>query len=183
MDVIDQLDEIAPQLSGVASKVRPDQFDNPTPCARFTVRDLFDHMIGGAGQFAAQLQGTEAPAPVELSDADRPAALADALDAICVAAKSPGALGREVTLPFGTVPGAVVVRFLTVDGMVHSWDIATATGQAYEPRDELAGAVLDSARQLISDDMRDGDTFAAPTAPAEGASNLSQLIAFSGRNA
>ena len=181
MELTDQLDEIALQLAAVASGVRLDQFDHSTPCERFTVRDLFDHMIGGAGQFAAELRGAAAVPPATLTDAERPAALVEVLHNVCDAAKSPGALGREVTLPFGTVPGAVVVRFLTVDGMVHTWDIATATGQQFAPRDELAAAVLDSAQQLISGEMRDGDTFAEAAPAPEGASSLTRLIAFSGR--
>jgi len=127
MDIIDQLDEIAPQLTAVAAGVRPDQFDNTTPCTRFTVRDLFDHMIGGAGQVAAQLRGEVPTPPADCRDEERVEILTRTLDELRDSARAPGALGREVTLPFGVVPGAVVVRFLTVDGMVHTWDMATAT--------------------------------------------------------
>jgi uncharacterized protein (TIGR03086 family) len=181
MDINDQLDEIAPQLATVASGVRLDQFDNATPCAKFKVRDLFDHMIGGAGGLAAQLRGDEPAPPRSVRDEERAEALTEALDDLCASARTPGALGREITLPFGVVPGSVVVRFLTVDGMVHTWDIATATGQEFRPDDGLAGAVLESARQLIADEMRDGDTFAPAQPVAPGAGTLTQLIAFSGR--
>jgi uncharacterized protein (TIGR03086 family) len=185
VEVISQLESILPTVCDVADRVRPEQFDDPTPCATFAVRDVFSHMIGGASQFAPQLRGKTPPAPVyprALSDAERPAALRAALEDLLAAVKAPGALGQTVQLPFGAVPGEVLARFLTVDGMVHTWDLATATGQDYDPGDALAGAVLATARDLIAADMRDGDTFAAETAVADNAPAIVRLAAFTGRS-
>jgi uncharacterized protein (TIGR03086 family) len=185
VEVISQLESILPTVSDVADQVRPTQFDDPTPCATFTVRDLFGHMIGGASQFAPQLRGQTPPASIDsstLSDAERPAALRAALEDLLAAVKAPGALGQTVQLPFGPVPGEVLARFLTVDGMVHTWDIATATAQDYDPGDALADAVLATARDLIGPDMRDGDTFAPETAVADTAPAIVRLAAFTGRS-
>jgi uncharacterized protein (TIGR03086 family) len=185
VDVISQLESILPTASDVADRVRPEQFDDPTPCATFTVRDLFSHMIGGASQFAPQLRGQTPSASIEsspLADPERPAALRAALEDLLAAVKEPGALGQTVQLPFGAVPGEVLARFLTVDGMVHTWDIATATGQEYDPGDALAESVLATARDLIAPDMRDGDTFAPETAVADTAPAIVRLAAFTGRS-
>lgn len=105
-----------------------------------------------------------------------------ALDDLLAAAKAPGAFDREVTLAFGDVTGEVLVRFLTVDGMVHASDLARSTGQEYAPSDELAGEVLAAAQALIQPQMRDGDTFAAETPVADDAPNLTRLVAFTGRD-
>lgn len=182
MDLVQQLETIVPDLDHVAAQVRPDQFDNPTPCAAFKVRDLFDHMIGGASQFAPQLRGEpvgDPPAP--LDDDARPGAFKAALDDILDAAKAPGAFERTVQLPFGQVPGSVLVQFLTVDGMVHTTDLARATGQDYSPDEALVTEVLASARALIAPAMRDGDTFAAETPVPDDAPALTKLVAFTGR--
>lgn len=185
MDVIDQLEEILPEVSDIAGRVRPDQFDNTSPCSKFTVRDLFDHMIGGASQFAPQLRG-ETPDPTTeaeaLTDATRPAKLRAALEDILAAAKVPGSFGRTVQLPFGAVPGEVLARFLTVDGMVHAWDIASATGQQYDPGDALAGSVLATAHDLIAPAMRDGETFASEQSVPDDAPAIVRLAAFTGRS-
>lgn len=184
MDVITQLESILPTVSNVADRVRSDQFDEPTPCASYKVRDLFSHMIAGASQFAPQLRGDPSAAvadPASLSDEERPAALRAALEDLLAAAKSPGALGQTVHAPFGAVPGEVLARFLTVDAMVHTWDIATATGQKYDPPEELAASVLATAHDLIAADMRDGDTFATETPVPADASTLVRLVAFTGR--
>jgi uncharacterized protein (TIGR03086 family) len=185
MDVIEQLETILPSVDEMAGRVTPDQFDNATPCANFRVRDLFDHMIGGASQFAPQLRGTEptdAVDPNTLRDDERPAALKAALTELLGAVNAPGALGRTVTLPFGEVPGQVLARFLTVDGMVHAWDLAQATGQEYNPPPALAATVLATAHDLIAPEMRDGDTFAAEAAVGDDAPPLIHLVAFTGRS-
>jgi uncharacterized protein (TIGR03086 family) len=183
MDVIAQLETILPGLDEVAGRVKLEEFGNSTPCANFRVRDLFDHMIRGASQFAPQLRGEPVVAldPSDLHDDERQAALKTAVADLLTAVHAPGALGRSVELPFGVVPGAVLARFLTVDGMVHTWDIARATGQPFSPSEPLAEAVLANAHELIAPPMRDGDTFAPETAIAPEASAMERLVAFTGR--
>lgn len=186
MDVNDQLDEILPGLTTVASRISPDQMANQSPCANFDVRGLFNHLIGGATAFAAQFRGEEPPAPpppgTDLAGAEPYRNLRAAIDSLAAAMKSPGALDRTIVTPFGALPGAFVAQFLTVDGMVHTWDLATATGQAYAPDDALAGEVLAFAQGAIAPELRDGDTFAAAVQLDAGASNLDQLVAFTGRD-
>ena len=106
------------------------------------------------------------------------AALGDLIAAI----NSPGALDRTVTTPFGEMPGAAFARFVVLDGLVHGWDLATATGQPYEPSADLVAAVDGFARQSIAASMRDGDTFAAEVNPPAGATPIEQLAAFTGRS-
>lgn len=186
MDTIEQLDAVLPGLVEVSSAITPDQMANPSPCSQFTVRDLFNHMIGGAGFFAAQFRGEPAPEPpppgTDLAGDDPVAAMRDALEALGTAAKSPGALERTVVAPFGEVPGDVAARFLVVDGMVHAWDLAQATGQTFAPPEDVAAEALAFAHQAIAPEMRDGDTFAAEVPAPAGASTLERLVAFTGRN-
>jgi uncharacterized protein (TIGR03086 family) len=183
MGPVQQLEELGPLLGQVASRLTPSDLDAPTPCSDFTVRGVLGHMIGGATQFAAAFRGTT-PAVVPVDVADRPdvveragAALGDLIAAI----SAPGALDQMVAAPFGEMPGEAFARFVVLDGLVHGWDIATATGQAYDPSDQLVAEVEGFARQAIADEMRDGDTFAAEvTAPAD-ASPIERLAAFTGR--
>jgi hypothetical protein len=58
--------------------------------------------------------------------------------------------------------------------------MATATGQAYDPPDELVAAADAFARQSI-DPLRDGDTFAAAVEPAADATPIERLAAYTGR--
>src|SRR5437764_8802740 len=57
MDPLTQLAQLGPLLAGTVGAINPDQLDRPTPCAKFTVRGVLEHMIGGATVFAAAYRG------------------------------------------------------------------------------------------------------------------------------
>jgi uncharacterized protein (TIGR03086 family) len=177
MDPLTQLGQLAPLLGNVVGRITPDQLDQPTPCAEFTVRGVLEHMIGGATTFAAAYRG-ETPAEPDLGDV-----LADfgpTLEDLGAAISAPGALDKTVAAPFGEVPGETFARFVVLDGLVHGWDMATATGQAYDPSDELVTAVSAFANQAL-DPLRDGTTFADAVEPAADASPIERLVAYTGR--
>jgi uncharacterized protein (TIGR03086 family) len=97
------------------------------------------------------------------------------------AVHSDGALDRTIAAPFGDVPGAAFACFVVFDGLVHGWDLATATAQPYAPPENLVREVDDFVRQVLTPGMRDGDTFAAEASAPPDASPLERLVAFSGR--
>jgi uncharacterized protein (TIGR03086 family) len=177
MEPLTQLSQLAPLLSGVVAGVQPDQLDLPTPCAEFTVRGVFEHMISGATAFAAAYRGETPPEP-DVSDVL--AGFGPALQNLGAAMSAPDALDRTVAAPFGEVRGETFARFIVLDGLVHGWDIATATGQTYAPSDELVAAADAFAHQSL-DQLRDGTTFAAAVPPATDASPIERLAAYTGR--
>ena len=67
-----------------------------------------------------------------------------------------------------------------LDGLVHGWDMATATGQPYDPPDDLVAAADAFARQAL-DPLRDGETFAAADGTGPDASPIERLAAYTGR--
>ena len=177
MDPLTQLGQLGPVLGGVVAGITPDQLDRKTPCADYTVRGVLEHMITGATAFAAAYRGEKAGAP-DLSDPL--GAFLPALGDLASAMATPGALDRTVATPFGDLPGETFARFVVLDGVVHGWDMATATGQPYEPADAVVEAVDAFARQTL-DPLRDGETFAAAVEPAPDASPIERLTAYTGR--
>ena len=177
MDPLTQLEQLGPHLGGVVAGITPDQLDRPTPCAEFTVRGVLEHMIGGATAFAAAYRGQP---PAEPDVSDPLAGFGPALGDLVAAITAPGALDRTVAAPFGEVPGETFARFVVLDGLVHGWDMATATGQAYDPPAELVAAADAFARDTL-DPLRDGQTFAAATEPASDATRIERLAAYTGR--
>jgi uncharacterized protein (TIGR03086 family) len=180
----EQLATILPMLTKIVGHIEPSQLDGATPCTKFTVRGVLDHMIAGATTFAPSFRGTGArgeaasPPPDEAHPAARfRAAMADLLDAV----QSPGALTRTVESPFGPIPGAVFARFVVFDGLVHGWDLASSTGQPYEPPEDVVAATYAFALEAITPAMRDGDTFADEKQAPVDAGTLTKLVAFSGR--
>ncbi len=176
MDPLEQLDLLGPVLAGVVGNITPDQLGRPTPCAEFTVRGVLDHMAGGAATFAAAFRGAAPPPPPD----DSLAALPGALDDLVAAMHEPGALDRTIHAPFGEVDGTTFARFVVFDGLVHGWDLATATGQPYEPPDVLVAEVSAFAHGTL-DGLRDGDTFAAAADAPSGATPIERLAAYTGR--
>lgn len=180
MDPRNQLDEILPLLNKLVAPLDDTQLDAPTSCANFAVRQILEHMIGGATMFAAAFRGEEPAASA--GPTDLVAAFPVAMAELQAAVHSPGALDRTIAAPFGEVPGETFARFVAMDGLVHGWDIATATGQPYDPPAGVVAEVDAFTRQAITEDMRDGDTFAAAIEPPAGASPIVQLVAFTGRH-
>jgi uncharacterized protein (TIGR03086 family) len=177
MDVLSQLDELGPHLAGVVGGISPDQLDNQTPCANFTVRGVLEHMIGGATVFAAAFRGDEPATP---DTTDVLAGFGPALQDLVQAIHAPGALERAVQAPFGEVPGETFARFVVLDGIVHGWDLATATGQSYDPPEPLVAEVESFAKDALTP-LRDGDTFAEAVEPAASATPIERLAALTGR--
>ena len=177
MDPISQLGQLGPHLSRVVAGITPDQLGNPTPCAGFTVSGVLEHMIGGATTFAAAYRGDQSTEPDLV---DPLGSFGPVLGDLVAAITTPGALDRTVQAPFGEVLGDSFCRFVVLDGLVHGWDLATATDQSYEPPDELVADAFEFARQTI-DSLRDGDTFAQAVAPAVGASPIERLANYTGR--
>ncbi|MDQ1712558.1 MAG: hypothetical protein QOE45_2008 [Frankiaceae bacterium] len=179
MDPLEQFDRLGPVLGGVVATIGPDDLDRATPCADLTVRGVLEHMIGGATAFAAAFRGE--PAPDVAVAADPVAAFGEALGGLAGAVQSPGALDRTIAAPFGDVPGATFAGFVVLDGLVHGWDLATATGQPYAPPDALVAAVDAYAREAIVPSMRAAGMFAPPVEAPAGATPIERLVAFTGR--
>ncbi len=183
MTPIEQLSQIVPALTGVVERIWFGQLDSPTPCAKFTVHDVLDHMMIGGGTFAPLFRGETPPelkAPAVygwVPAAEFAATMKDLLAAVM----SPGALDRVIRSPFGQVEGDTLARLVAFDGLIHGWDLARATGQTWAPSVEVVVAVDAFARQAITAEMRDGETFAQPTLAPADADPLERLVAFSGR--
>jgi len=184
MEPIEQLSHSLPTLSDLVGRIQPTQLDDPTPCTEFTVRDVLDHMLVLGGAFAYAFRGEEAPEirPPAQNGSVPAAEFCRTMDDLLDAVRSPGAMERTVASPVGEMPGETFARLVAFDGLVHGWDLASSTGQAYLPPAAVVAAVDQSARAAISDEMRDGNTFKAATTAPVGTSQLEQLVAFSGRS-
>ena len=177
MDPLTQITQLAPALGGVVANLTEDDLNAPTPCADYSVRGVLEHMITGATGFAAAYRGVEPAEPDLGSPLDD---IQPALDDLFAAISAPGALDRTVSAPFGDVSGEDFARFVVLDGLVHGWDMATATAQPYDPPDELVAAVEAFARQAI-DPLRDGQTFGNAVEASSEASPIDRLAAYTGR--
>lgn len=177
MDALAQLDQLGPVLSEVMGALTPADLDKQTPCAKFTVRGVLEHMTGGAGAFTEAFGGTPAVAAPGTDVLDH---IGPSLEALLGAIAKPGALDRTIAAPFGEVSGDTFARFIVLDGLVHGWDISVSTGRHYNPPATLVAEAESFARSTL-DPLRDGDTFAAETTPPANATPIQRLAAYTGR--
>jgi uncharacterized protein (TIGR03086 family) len=161
-----------------------DALTDPTPCDKWAVRDLLSHLVGGGYMFAAGLRGETldpATAPADLLGDDHVGAYDSAIGAFQSALATTDDLSRPVTLPFATVPADVALRIAAADLLVHAWDLATATGQTFEPPTAFVDAVEPFYKEFIGPPLRDGDTFAEAVLVDADATPIERLVAFAGR--
>ena len=179
MDPLTQLDQLGPPLGGVVAGITPDQLDRPTPCADFTVRGVLEHMIGGATAFAAAFRG-ETPAEPDL---ERPARRPSARRSATSSPRSarPGRSTGRSPRRSARCPATTFARFVVLDGLVHGWDLATATGQPYDPPDDLVAAVDAFARQVARPAARRRRPSPTPSSPPPAPPPSSASAAFTGR--
>lgn len=113
--------------------VRDDQWDDPTPCKEWTVRDLANHVVGEDLWTVPLMQGSTIADVGDRFDGDvlgaQPisTALRAAGDAESVVIERLPA-GGKVNLSYGEEEMGEYVLQLAADHLVHAWDIAAATG-------------------------------------------------------
>ena len=183
MGPIEQLSYILPTCSSLVDRIQTMQMNDPTPCEEFTVHDILNHMMVLGGTFAYAFRGEDAP---EISAPGvygwvPSKEFREVMDDLLEAIQSPGAMDRTIESPVGSMDGETFARLLAFDGLVHSWDLATATGQRLALPDEVIEAVSAFASAALTDDMQDGDTFKQATDAGPSAGAIDRVAAFSGR--
>ncbi len=159
--------------------VPPDRWSASTPCPDWSVRDLVAHVTMTHRRVIATLVATE-PIEVDLA-ADLGPQWRSATGAITEALADDSRASTLVGGMFGEQTFETLVgRLVCADTLVHTWDLARATGQ-----DEtlVAGAVTKALDSLtsIDDAIRRPGGFAAKIAPAPGADAQTRFLNFCGR--
>ena len=113
--------------------VAEDQWDDPTPCAGWSVRDLVNHVVGEDRWTVPLLEGQRIEQVGSRFEGDLlgPDPIASALEAAkeavsAVARRLPQ--GGTVHLSYGDEETSEYVWQLAADHLVHGWDLAAATG-------------------------------------------------------
>jgi uncharacterized protein (TIGR03086 family) len=182
----------------VIAGVGPDQFTAPTPCPEMDVRAMLSHLVGVLDRIAAlgnnvdPFAVTENPVPDDRwpdawKASGRRAADAWSDDAL---------LERPMALPWIEGTGAEVLTSYFSELTVHTWDLATATGQQPDWDDTVVTTALE-ARQILPAENRRAlyekisaamglDEVAVPFADAvpiaDDAPAIDRLVAWNGRD-
>jgi uncharacterized protein (TIGR03086 family) len=127
-EIVERYTRIIGQFNERVRAVPADAWDNESPCAGWTARDVVGHLVEWIPGFFEQ-QGVEFPAAPSV--ADDPVAAWTAVDAALTAALTdPELAARTVETPFSTQSLAESIDMIVVgDVFTHTWDLARATGQ------------------------------------------------------
>ena len=149
------LDRAIATGGGVIAGVRPTQLTEPTPCTDMNVRALLAHLVGVLDRVAALGNGEDPFAVTEIPVADD--RWADAWEESgrrAAAAWSDTMLERPMALPWIEGSGAEVLASYFSELTVHTWDLATATGQQPDWDDTVVDAALEAARRILPAENR-----------------------------
>lgn len=185
MDAVELVQRSLTEMGRLVDGTTDDQLTLPTPCTEWSVRNLVNHVTGGAMMF------TESIETGDVSDATMGRLAGDVLGddwrgtfhTAVGAAQSTfgqdGVMEKTVKLPFGEMPAGIALNIAVMDLATHACDLATATGQKIEDA-ELIEAALAGAKQFISPQMR-GAMFAEEQPCGDAATPVERLLAFTGR--
>jgi uncharacterized protein (TIGR03086 family) len=183
MQLLTNYDRAATAAATILGKISFAQYGAPTPCDKWTVRDVVNHITYGNLMAAAILRDDKPPERgADYLGDDPPGAFDLSVAGAKIAMTAPGALERIVRTPLGEQPGAFVVHMRINELIVHSWDLAKATGLPTDIEPELAEETLTQWQARIGGLPREqGGPFAAEQSALPGATSADRLAAFLGR--
>ena len=169
-----------------AARVRDDQLDDPTPCPEMSVRELLNHLLGLSVAFrdaAGKVEGpTTSTPPATVSDPLPDGwreSLPALLDRLAQAWSAPQAWDGMTMAGGVRLPGEIAGLVALNEVQMHGWDLARATGQPYEVREELAEAVLPI---VMPTDDSDREIFGPPVDVPEDAPIFDRVVGLAGRD-
>ena len=184
----------------VIAGVEPAQLTAPTPCTDYDVRELLGHLVHVLERVAVIGRGEDpfSVAPPEVPGDDGWVAAWDAAAARAREVWADDAvMARTIVLPWSQVSGSETLLGYLSEILVHTWDLATATGQPLEVPDEVVEAAFGAIRATLPGGERTeffaefaksmpelGDftpPFADEVPTAADAPLLDRLVAWNGR--
>ncbi|WJV45266.1 TIGR03086 family metal-binding protein [Streptomyces flavofungini] len=166
--------------------VRADQWDAPTPCAEWTVRDLVGHLVVEQLWVPPLVRDGATLASVgdsfdgDVLGPDPVASWDTAADAARTAFGERGALDRTVHLSYGPTPAADYCAQMVTDLVVHAWDLSRAIGADERLPDDLVAAAANEVAPYAGELSKSG-LFAPAVQPPPGADAQTALLNLLGR--
>ncbi|MGH3312449.1 MAG: TIGR03086 family metal-binding protein [Streptomyces sp.] len=150
MELIDAFDTAFKEWDRLVHEVAEEQWEDPTPCAEWNVRDLVNHLVGEHLWAPLLLDGATLEEIGDRFDGDvvgddPVAAWEEAGGASWSAFHRKKALTGQVHVTTRMMPAAEYGWQMTLDLAVHGWDLAHGIGVRSRMLDELADAVYERA--------------------------------------
>ena len=154
---MEPLDALARANSGYERRlvaVDAGDWDQPSVCEGWSIRDLVDHVLGGNRFAVALLAGQSADDALAYAlqlgfDGDPVVLHRDSAAAQHEAFAAAGALERIVAHPAGELDGRVFLALRLGDLVLHGWDLARSLGADDNLDEELVPAVWAAYQPIL----------------------------------
>lgn len=178
-DYADRYRRLSDELTRRVEAVSDDRWDDPSPCAGWSARDVLRHVIESSRDMPKSVGET---VTLQRSVDDDPVgAWLELRDAIRELMDDPARAGKEYDGYFGrTSLEKTIDGFLSFDLLVHGWDIARAIGQDETlPADEVTRVLADA--HDLGDTLQTSGVCGPPVDVPADASEQDRLLAVLGR--
>ncbi len=171
---------IAGQFTDRVTAVPEDAWDNPAPCEGWVARDVVRHLVEWVPGFFESYVGISLPKPTTV-DTDPAGAWATFSDAIEALLDDPVVSAREFDAPMGrkSVEQAIDM-IVTSDVLLHTWDLARATGLDETLDPEEVHRMFESMEPM-DELLRQSGHYGPRVQVPDDADEQTKLIAFIGR--
>jgi uncharacterized protein (TIGR03086 family) len=179
-EVLDRYRALADDFSARVNAVPAADWANQSPCEEWQARDVVAHVIGIQRHFLSILDGTPEPSG---DPGDIVAGWAATRSDVETALADPDQAGRVVETPFGAMPFETFVgRVLSVDLLIHTWDLSRATGLDERINADAVGHAYEGLKPMDAM-MRGPGMFKDKVTPPPGADLQTEFLCFLGRDA
>jgi len=178
-DAADRYGRVADRFSALLAGTPPGAWANPSPCPEWTAHGVAQHVVDTHRRVLTRLTGGD-PTPPD-TDEDLAASWQVESAAVRSALADPVRAGTPVESfggqqPFEDLAGTL----LCADTLIHSWDLARATGQD----DRLDPAAVEAALAFLEPNdamLRRPGGFGPKVDAPDGADPQTRLLCFVGR--
>ncbi|MPY81751.1 MAG: TIGR03086 family protein [Actinophytocola sp.] len=186
MDLVEAHGDAMDRFDGLVRRIGDDQWDAPTPCTEWSVRDLLNHLVSEQLWAPWLLDGATMDEVGDRFDGnvlgpDPVTAWADSSAAARTAFRKPGALDGDVHVSVGMIDAVEYGWQMTTDLAVHGWDLAKAIGAPQPITDELAHELTSRIEPQL-DAMQGFGIFDPPVSVGDDATAADRLVAMLGRD-
>jgi len=176
-EVISRLTSLVGAFDARVQAAPAGSWSNAAPCDGWTATDVAAHICNNLNGMAANLTGSE---QVAFDAADPASSWNGARDRMLAAANTAD-LSTPVPGPMGPMPAEQMIgRFICMDILVHTWDLARAVG-GDESLDADAVAAAYSGLKPMDAMIRQPGFFGPKIDPAEGDDTQTEFLKFLGR--
>ena len=176
----ERFDQTSRTFTERVEAVPPDRWDSPAPCEGWVARDIVRHLVEWIPGFFEAYAGRPIPTAVSVDD-DPVAAWRSVHDQLAAWLADPAVASEEIDTPPGRMTiEAAIDAFVTGDLLIHTWDLARATGLDEHLDPEAVHRMYEG--MLPMDEMlRQSGQFGPKVEVSDDADEQTKLLAFVGR--